>query len=81
MAGWRKSQTMTMAPSAANLSAVAKPMPWAAPVMMLTLLWSLVMSAFVESDSGDPDSSIFSLLGDAKLTPHFVGLNRRTGAK
>ena len=31
------SQTMTMAPSAANLRAVASPMPWAAPVMRLTL--------------------------------------------
>jgi hypothetical protein len=56
-------------------------MPCAAPVMMLTLLWRLVMSAFVDSDAGEPDSSIFSLLGDAKLTQHFVGLSRRTGAK
>ena len=31
------SQTMTMAPSVANLRAVASPMPWAAPVMRLTL--------------------------------------------
>ena len=29
-----RSQTITMAPSAANFSAVDKPMPWAAPVMM-----------------------------------------------
>jgi hypothetical protein len=35
--GWRRSQTTTIAPSRANFSAVARPMPWAAPVMMETL--------------------------------------------
>ena len=34
---WRRSQTTTIAPSRANFSAVARPMPWAAPVMMETL--------------------------------------------
>jgi hypothetical protein len=56
-------------------------MPWAAPVMMLTLLVSRFMSAFVESDSGEGDSSILILAGDAKLTQRFVGLSRRTSAK
>ena len=31
------SQTATLAPSAANLRAVARPMPWPAPVMIETL--------------------------------------------
>jgi hypothetical protein len=55
-------------------------MPCAAPVMMLTLLVSRFMSAFVESDSGEVDSSILILAGDAKLTLHFVGLSPRRGA-
>jgi hypothetical protein len=39
-ASLRRSQTITVAPSRANLSAVARPMPWAAPVTMQILCWS-----------------------------------------
>jgi len=38
----RRSHTTTVAPSCANLMAVARPMPWAAPVMMQTLFLSLI---------------------------------------
>ena len=37
-----RSQMATFAPSRANFRAVARPMPWAAPVMMQTLSWRRV---------------------------------------
>jgi hypothetical protein len=37
-----RSQTTTAAPSSANFSAVARPMPWAAPVTMQTLCFSRI---------------------------------------
>ena len=46
-AGCFTSQTMTVAPSRANLSAVARPMPCAAPVMRLIFPWSRFMGRVV----------------------------------
>ncbi len=46
------SATTTLAPSWLNFSAIARPMPWPAPVIMATLFCSFILSSPYDGGRG-----------------------------